>query len=173
MLGNILDLSFQLDKIDYRQPNFVHADLSSQELKQSMIDRDESLYVYFWRLYFAAMKDYASDPFGVNDMGAILASGRYYDLKTMLAYELTDLNQNGDFLGGESGSAIIAARNERALQVLRQQMDTDATRIGIFYGVGHLPGLEERLLDDFGLVHDKTVWIDAWQLGSAAEPRTD
>ena len=164
MLGNFLDLTFQLEHIDYRQPNFVHADLTAEELGQSMSDKGESLYVYFWRIYFASMKQYAKDPLGVNDMAAMLAAGENYDLKTRFAYELAGVTDVGDFLGGESGSAIITARNERALQVLRQQLDTDASRFGIFYGVAHSPDLEQHLLDDFGLVRDKTVWIDAWQL---------
>ena len=164
MLGNFLDLTFQLEHIDYRRPNFVHADLTAEELGQSMSDKGESLYVYFWRIYFASMKEYAKDPLGVNDMAAMLAAGENYNLKTRFAYELAGVTDVGDFLGGESGSAIITARNERALQVLRQQLDTDASRFGIFYGVAHLPDIEQHLLDDFGLVRDKTVWIDAWQL---------
>ncbi len=165
MLGNLLDLTFQLEHVDYRQPNFVHADLSAQQLKQSMNDRGESLFVYFWRLYFASMKEYARDPLGVEGMATLLAAGKDYDLKTLFAYELVNLNEAGDFLGGENGSAIVAGRNERALQVLRQQLDTSATHFGIFYGVAHLPDLERHLLDDFDLIHHKTVWIDAWRLG--------
>lgn len=167
MLGNFLDLTFQLDHIDYRQPNLVHADLTAQELRQSMSDRGESLYIYFWRIYFASMKEYARDPLGVNGMAAMLAAGENYNLKTRFAYELARAMDVGDFLGDESGSAIIGARNERALQVLRQQLDAGGSRFGIFYGAAHLPDMEQRLQDDFGLVKDKTVWIDAWQLGSA------
>ena len=164
MLGNFLDLTFQLEHIDYRQPNFVHADLTARELRESMSDKGESLYVYFWRIYFASMKEYAKDPLGVNDLAAMLAAGENYDLKTRFAYELAGVTEVGDFLGGESGSAIISARNERALQVLRQQLDTDRRRFGIFYGVAHLPDIEQRLIQEFGLVRDKTVWIDAWNL---------
>lgn len=47
MLGNFLDLSFQLDQVDYSAANFVHADLSPRELQQGMIDRNETLYDYF------------------------------------------------------------------------------------------------------------------------------
>ncbi len=169
MLGKFLDLSFQLDEIDYTASNFVHADLSSQELRQSMIDRDESLYVYFWRLYFAAMKDYADDPYGIDNMTTMLTSGPGYSLKIAFAYELTELNNVGDFLGGESGSALISARNERALDILRLQFAARKKRVGIFYGAAHLPDMEQRLLHDFGFIQHKTVWIDAWRLGNLAQ----
>ena len=169
MLGNLLDLSFQLDEIDYTAYNFVHADLSPQELRRSMIDRDESLYVYFWRLYFAAIKDYADDPYGIDNMTTMLASGPGYSLKVAFAYELTDFNKFGDVLGGESGSALISARNERALEILRLQFASRKKRVGIFYGAAHLPDMEQRLLHDFGFIHHKTEWIDAWWLGDPAE----
>ena len=164
MLANFLDLSFQLDEIDYGAANFVHADLSPQELRQSMAERNESLYVYFWRLYFAAMKDYSRDPYGVNDLATMMASGVGYDLKTLFAFELASMSMSGDILAGDSGSALIGDRNQRALDVLRQQIDSRSRRVGIFYGAAHLPDLEQRLLRDFGLIHERTVWIDAWRL---------
>ena len=41
-MKNLLDLSFQLDEIDYTASNFVHADLSPTELFESMDERGES-----------------------------------------------------------------------------------------------------------------------------------
>jgi hypothetical protein len=168
MLGKLLDLTFQLDEIDYSAANFVHADLSPQQLEQSMIDRDESLYVYFWRLYFMAMQDFARDPYGVDDLATMVASGQGFDLKTVFAHELTNFSMAGDFLAGDSGSAVIGARNERALEVLQQQIESRKKRVGIFYGAAHLSDLEQRLLTEFGLIHHKTVWIDAWKLADQA-----
>jgi len=165
MLGNFLDLSFQLDQVDYSAANFVHADLSPRELQQSMIERNETLYDYFWRLYFAAMQDYASDPLGVDDLATLLTSGNGYDIKTVLAYELVKISKAGDILAGESGSAVISGRNERALEVLRLQIASRNKRIGIFYGAAHLPDMERRLRSEFGFIRHKTVWIDAWLLG--------
>ena len=173
-LTKLLDLSFQLDKINYDRANFVHADLSPTELKQSMEDRGESLYVYFWRLFYASVDTYAKDPLGWNDMQKIsnvLSTGQDDSLKTLIAYEMTDMDQIQDVLGEDSGSAIIGARNQRAIDVLQREIAAGAKRIGIFYGVAHMPDLEERLLDQVGLVYEETSWVDAWLLGSA--PVTD
>jgi len=167
MLTRALDLSFQLDEIDYRQTNFVHADLSSKELAQSMADRNESLYTYFWKVFFASMREYSKDPLGLSDwqlLVAMVKSDSDDTLKTMLAYELTNLDKIQEILGEDSDSAIIGARNERAIEVLHQQLDAGASRIGIFYGVGHMPDLDARL-HAMGLVPAKTVWVDAWNLG--------
>ena len=166
-LTRVLDLSFQLDEIDYSQPNFVHADLSPTEFRQSMEDREESLYVYFWRIFFASINEYAKDPLGLRDMqllSSMITSGQDNSLKTMMAYEMTNIDAVQDILGEDSDSAIVGARNERAIEVLRSQLDAGARRVGIFYGVAHMPDLEERLLNEVGLSYSKTTWVDAWQL---------
>jgi len=168
-LTRLLGLSFQLDEINYDRENFVHADLSPSELKQSMEDRGESLYVYFWRLFYASVDNDAKAPLGLNDIqkiSSVLSAGQDDSLKTLIAYEMTDMGQLQDVLGEDSGSAIIGARNQRAIDVLQREIAAGAKRIGIFYGVAHMPDLEERLLDQVGLEYEKTSWVDAWLLGS-------
>ncbi len=170
MLKGMLDLSFQLDEIDYSKPNFVHADLSPEELSASMDERNESLYVYFWRVFYASMDEYAKDPLGMRDwkaLSALLTADADNAIKIMMAYEMTDLKQIRKILGDDSDSAVIGARNERAIEVLRSKLNarTDMMRIGIFYGVAHMPDLEERLVNELGLVRREIVWIDAWNLG--------
>lgn len=171
-MTKLLGLSFQLDEINYDQANFVHADLSPAELRQSMDDRGESLYVYFWRIFFASLDNYARDPLGLKDwemLSAVLSADQDDAFKTMIAYEMTNINQVRDVLGEDSGTAVIGARNQRAIDVLQREVDSGAKRIGIFYGVAHMPDLEERLLDQLGLKYDNTTWVDAWQLGASSE----
>jgi len=173
-MTKLLDLSFQLDEINYDQANFVHADLSPDELRQSMADRGESLYVYFWRIFFATLDEYAKDPLGLRDMkmlSTMVASGQDDSLKTMIAYEMTNMDQVQDILGEDAGSAVIGARNQRAVDVLKREIDAGSQRIGIFYGVAHMPDLEERLLNQLGLRYVGTDWVDAWQLGDTGNDR--
>ena len=170
-MTKLLDLSFQLDEIDYDAPNFVHADLSPQELRASMADRGESLYVYFWRIFFASLNEYAKDPLGLRDwemLSAVVTAEEDSALKTMIAYEMTNIDQVRNVLGDDSESAVIGARNQRAIDVLKREVDAGAKRIGIFYGVAHMPDLESRLIEQLGLYYKTTTWVDAWQLGSPA-----
>lgn len=167
-MTKLLGLSFQLDEINYDQTNFVHADLSPEELRQSMADRGESLYVYFWRIFFATLDEYAKDPLGLQDLqtlSTMVASGQDDSFKTMIAYEMTNIDRVQDILGEDSDSAVIGARNQRAIDVLKREVDAGAKRVGIFYGVAHMPDLEERLLDQLGLEYSATDWVDAWRLG--------
>ena len=63
-----LGLSYQLYEVDYDKPNFVHADLSPDELAASMEERGESMYVYFWRLFYASVNEAARDPLGLEGL---------------------------------------------------------------------------------------------------------
>lgn len=167
-MTRLLDLTFQLDEIRYDAANFVHADLSPEELRASMDERGESLYVYFWRIFFATLDEYAKDPLGLRDMrllSGMLSADQDESFKTMVALEMTNLDAVQDMLGDDSDNAVIGARNQRAIDVLRREIEAGATRIGIFYGVAHMPDLEERLLDQLGLTYVSTDWVDAWLLG--------
>lgn len=164
-----LGLSFQLDEIDYSAANFVHADLSPTEFAQSMVDRDESLYVYFWRMFYASINEAAKDPLGLRQMRGLrsgFGSGQDNPFKVAFAYEMTNVDTISGALGGGNGSAIIEARNERAIEVLERALADGHRRVAIFYGVGHMPDLQQRLIDELKFDYDRTLWLNAWRLQS-------
>ena len=170
-LKDMLDLSYQLDEIAYDAANFVHADMTSDMLRKSMEERDESLYVYFWRAFFAAMDDYARDPLGLRDLQVVsgaLTSGRGNALKIALAHDLVSTSFSSDVFGGENGSALIEARNEHAIEVLKEQIGAGNRQLGIFYGAAHMPDFERRLRDELGLEKTNVEWIDAWRFAEPA-----
>lgn len=168
-----LGLSYQLDEIDYTKANFVHADLSPDELSASMDERGESLYVYFWRLFYASINEASRDPLGLRDwrmVAAMLDEDQDNALKAAFAHEMTRVDLVRNAIDGESGSAIIESRNGRALEVLRGQLDAGAERVGIFYGVAHMSDFDKRLREDFGFEPVETTWIDAWDLINGNPP---
>jgi len=171
-MKNMLALSFQLDEVNYGVGNFVHADLSPTELSDSMDERGESLYIYFWRLFYASFDQYAKDPLGLQNMtlfSAMLSADSDNAFKTMLAYEMTDLEKTSEILGDDSQSAVIGARNQRAIDVLKTQLESGDKRIAIFYGVAHMPDMEERLLQQLDLLYLDTTWVDAWRLDTRGD----
>ncbi len=162
-----LDLAYQLEEIDYTPDNFVHADLSPEELSDSMDERGESLYVYFWRMFYASMNQYRRDPMGTRDtqiLAQAMASGHESPMKVMFAYHMADPRMMRDMLGKDADNAIIGARNQRAIDVLKAQLEQSAGHYGIFYGVAHMPDFEERLIEQLDLRYDRTIWVDAWRL---------
>ena len=170
-LKEMLGLTYQLDGIAYDAANFVHADMTSDMFRKSMEERDESLYVYFWRAFFAAMDDYARDPLGLRDLRIVsgaITSGRGNALKITLAHDLVSTSFGPDVFGGENGSALIEARNEHAMEVLKEQIGAGKRKLGIFYGAAHMPDFERRLLDELGLEKIAVEWVDAWRFANPA-----
>lgn len=166
-ITSILELSFQLEEIDYTRPNFVHADLSHVELFEYMKAKDESLYTYFWRLVYASVREYGRDPLGLRNADALratLKARRHSNsLKLMMAYEFANLDRIEGMLGDDSESALIGARNQRAIDVMNREIENGAMRLGIFYGAAHMRDLENRMLAE-GYVPVDVDWIDAWAL---------
>ncbi|MGH8196208.1 MAG: hypothetical protein ACREQ8_17700 [Woeseiaceae bacterium] len=171
-MKDMLGLAFQLDEIDYGAANFVHADLTSDMLAQSMADRGESLYVYFWRLVYQAIDEYASDPLGLRDWRLLSSMLSTEDdaLKIAMAYEMVKATRTGDVLGGETGSALLAGRNAHAVRVLQDQIEAGGKRIGIFYGAAHMTDFEQRLLNELTLSKVKVEWVDAWRFAAEGKP---
>jgi hypothetical protein len=65
---------------------------------------------------------------------------------------------------GTDGSTIITERNNRALEVLKDQLADGQDRLAIFYGAGHLGDMHDKLLEDFNLRPVSIEWLDAWDL---------
>ncbi len=171
-LTRALGLSFQLDEIDYGANNLVHADLSPDELLDSMEERGESLYVYFWRMFYASVQQASEDPLGLKSLSNLdtaLLADTDNPLKVAFAYEMTNVRTLGNALEGTSGSAVIAARNQRAIEKLVERMDLGDTQVGIFYGVGHMPDFERRLVSDMRFEYEGTRWVNAWRLDEPAD----
>jgi hypothetical protein len=166
-ITRLLDLSFQLDEIDYTLPNFVHADLTAGELAQSMSERGESTFTYLSRLFTASADDYALQAAvaeGPGILATLFSPDRPRLLRNLMASSMLDVASYSRIIEGESGSALVGARNARALRVLADRIRGGDRQIAIFYGVAHLPDLAQRLESDIGLRRRAASWIDAWDL---------
>jgi hypothetical protein len=166
MIKSVLDLSFQLEEIDYTRPHLVHADMSPEEFAKSMEDRGESFLQIFFRMMgqAASQSGRADVPSDRELLLALLAPDRALQLKRILAGQFEDLEGQMAVFEGPTGSTLISERNKRALDVLRKQQQLGRKSIGIFYGAGHLADMATRLQDDFGLQHHSTRWVRAWDL---------
>ena len=172
-ITRLLDLTFQLDQVDYSQANFVHADLTPEALAQSMSDRGESIMTYLSRL-LTASADQESMPLAAVGGGGMLAilfsPDRARLLKTLFARSILDIENFSRIIEGESGSSLVGARNARAVEVLKDRIRRGDRHIAIFYGVAHLPDLASRLESDIGLTESGVSWIDAWDLQETMTP---
>jgi len=166
-MTDFLGLVFQLDAIDYQRPNFVHADMSPEEFTRSMEEKGENLWTMFFRAFGYEFARSQARQSGSNDLDflrALFSKDRQLEMKRLFAEQLAeDVEGQIRALEGPQGSPLISGRNEKVLEVLREQIAQGHRRIAIFYGAGHMYHFHERLVE-LGLVPVKTKWLNAWDL---------
>ena len=167
-MKELLSLEFQLEKIDYTKANFVHADMTPEEMAKSMKDRGESVLTMLFKMMGAGFAQQARGKTNdVEVLMALFAPDRSVRLKRILAKQVTDLETLNSSLAGKDGSStLIGERNRKALAVMKREVEKQGRRrIAIFYGAGHLADFERRLEKDFGMKPSGDPrWLTAWDL---------
>lgn len=178
-----LNLDFQLDRVDYAPKNFVHADLDAETFAERQAARGENMATMMINTMLHEMSRAANDPnggaaadVGVMDLiAALQAPDRARQLKLVLAKQFEQMDSALDAMGGPGGSVILDERNKQAMKVLREQLDAGKKHVGIFYGAGHMRGMEELMVDLMGFKPEgQPMWLTAWDLSDpkAAKPAT-
>lgn len=168
-LKSMLDLEHQLECVDYTVRNLVHADMSPDEFASKMKERNEGWVQMALRMMgqSAAMQSRESQRGGEARMLlALFARDRQMRLKRIMAEQMADSDGALAALDGpDGGSTIIAERNKKALQVLDREIGGGKKKIAIFYGAGHLPDFDKRLVAERGFERGSERWLTAWALG--------
>jgi hypothetical protein len=165
-LKKLLELSFQLEEVDYTTDNLVHADLSPEEFQRKMEQRGESFFKLLMRMMTAAaaQTDNKSLPSDKELIFAFFSPNRALQLKRVMARQFENLEAQMNLIQGPDGSTIITERNKRALEVLKRRLEEGDGKIAIFYGAGHMSDFAERLQQEFQLSAGETQWLQAWNL---------
>lgn len=168
-MKGLLDLEHQLEVVDYTPANFVHADMSAEQLFATMEARDEGLLKLYFRMLGqgiaeqtkAAAKGESAE---LDLMRAMFSDDRPRRMKVALAGQLTQLEGLLTSFGGEKGTTLIHERNRVALDVLERELAAGQRRVAVFYGAGHLTDMDKRLRERFGLRQTGKEWLRAWDL---------
>ena len=164
-MTQVLELSFQLNDIDYTASNFVHADMTPEQFSESMQQRGETIFKVFFRMLGHAISQQGSAANSdVRLLFALFDKNRALALKRVLAEDFQNVEGSLTAINGPDGSTLITERNKVALQVLRDKIKAGHKKLAIFYGAGHMSDFEQRLRDDFALVPTETIWLTAWNL---------
>ncbi len=172
-MKNMLQLEHQLQYVDYQKENFVHADMSPEDFSKSMAERGESFMTMFFRMMGQAIARQNKNPQRSTDLEILMAlfdPDRAIVLKRLMAEQFEDLEGAMDALDGPGGSTILTERNKVALKGLSKQIKDGKKKIGIFYGAGHMPDMEERLVKEFDLKRHDERWLTAWDLRDKPKP---
>jgi hypothetical protein len=172
-LKDMLALEHQLSRIDYTQPNLVHADMSPEEVSKSMSDRGESVVSMMFRMMGHGIaqqtKLEAQGKTPQADLfGALFSRDRAGAMKRMFAEQFESLEDMMQALDGPQGSTLITERNKVALAKMGEEIAAGKKKIAVFYGAGHLGDMEKHVIADYQLQRDGEQWLTAWTLDKSA-----
>lgn len=171
-LTRLLGLTFQLNEIDYFPDNFVHADLSPDELVRSMARRGESpqkMVAQLLRESLNQSTDISPTDALALDVALARASVRPPSLAEQLlirrvfATSFQNFEKLTTSFAGPDGSSLIQVRNQRALEVAQKLLRQGKKRVAVFYGAGHMLDMEQRLLKA-GFRKRRVDYLKAWKL---------
>jgi hypothetical protein len=165
-MRSTLKLESQLQCIDYRAKNFVHADLSTDGFFEKQEEKKEN-FLSFW-MKAALTQAATADPAKANSdmtliMTLLMSKDSSTDLKRLIGSEFDRVENLMAGVEAGNGTAIIGERNKHALEVMEKQIAAGKKKIAIFYGAAHFPDMEQRLLK-MGYQLKKTEWEKAWDI---------
>lgn len=172
-MRDTLKMQFQVDGIDYRASNFVHDDMFYEDFQRLQDERGESMLKLMFRsaMHEAMRKRDPNEPAPVT-LGDLLVARNSPDparqYRLILGRQFASVDRQLAGMEGPNGSVIITERNRVALSGLDQQLSDGQADIAIFFGAGHMPGLEQGLLDrQFHFV--TRHWVTAWSISPPAD----
>ena len=165
-MQSVLGLEFQLDHIDYTKKNFVHADMSPTEFAESMTKNEESVSGYALRAIGQSMAMQSAGK-GGNNMSLLMAmfsKNKEIKMRQMFAEQMQEMEGGLIMFEGKDGSTIIDHRNAKCMEILDREIKSGKKNLAIFYGAGHLPDMQRRLMSDFKMKRAGQYWLQAWSL---------
>ncbi len=163
-MKDMLNLEYQLEKIDYMAENFRHADMSPDEFVDDLERRGDSVWKMLARMMGAGMATQAKG----GDAGLLMAlfsKDRSMMMKRAMASQLLDIEMVTAGMDDANGeNTLIKGRNKKAFEILTKELDAGSDSVAVFYGAGHLPDMAERLESEFEMEEQDTSWLDAWDL---------
>lgn len=165
-----LGLASQTDQINYRRPQFVHADLSPAQMWRAIEERGDDAVTLTLSAVADLMRENNRRPSrptgGMDSLGAELlellaADDGSLALRRLLAREIA---REGGELGETLHTILITDRNAACMRVLGRELQAGKKRIGVFYGAAHMADFHHRLVHDLGWRRVHTAWRTAWDL---------
>jgi hypothetical protein len=175
VVKSVLELELQTERIDYTKKNFVHADLSPNQMAEAIRKRGDDCLTLFLGVTADMLRqqnlreankpkspDRNEEDFDI--LSLLLDPEGPVKIKRMLAQQFEDLQSPTSGLGQTLSTILVADRNEAALKVFQKELAKGKKKIAIFYGAAHMPDFDKRLRTDFGLKPKSEQWLTAWDL---------
>ncbi len=173
----LLGLESQTEQIDYTRQNFVHADLSPEQMAEAIRKRGDDGVTLFLSITADMLRqqnlrdqkrdkeagkkaeEEDFDPLALLDDPEAMKK-----LKRLLAEQLAQSVDPQGGLGETLTRILVKDRNAAAMRVFQKELASGKKKIAIFYGAAHMPDFDRRLREDFGLKRQGEQWLRAWDL---------
>jgi hypothetical protein len=174
-LPEILDLDYQLKRINYLAKNFVHADLSPDAMAKAIKSRGDTGASVTLKVMMdllsetgrqaenRAKKNHGVDFSELQLLAALIDPDRPMALKRLMADQM-EMIETGTGLGATLDTILVKDRNSAAIKVLGDQLRKGTMRIAIFYGAAHMPDFDHRLTSDLKFTREGMTWDRAWDM---------
>jgi len=145
--------------------------------------RGESITGLMIKSMLQEMMDPANDDDPTGGFGPLLLALSNPDkargLKMMLGEQFGRMDDMLAGMEGPDGSVLLTERNKACMKVLSDCLAKGDRKIGIFYGAGHLRGMEKIMTSQMGFEQvGEPKWRIAWDMSGppttapAAQPTT-
>ena len=171
--GTYLNLTFQLGAIDYRKPNMVHADATTEEFAKMQLERGENMVTLFARAMQAQMGGPVNsaamqelDTFGL--IRILMSDDSAAEFKKSLAKVFDQMEAMTAAMEGKDGTVVLGGRNALVVSKVKAVLaGRKQRRIAVFYGGAHMPGIEAALVGDMQAKPAQEEWLAAWTMPKA------
>ena len=166
-MRDALQLAGQIEHIDYAAKNFVHADMSLEQFQKMREEKQEGflqLYLRVLSAYNKMAREGDDDPEAASlalIVQILMNRDNPNELKRAVAAQFDQVERLMRKMEEGEGTVIITERNRVAFEVLDKQLAAGKKKLGIFYGAGHLPDMEKRLIER-GFKKTGSEWLRAW-----------
>jgi len=162
-LANALGLQFQLDGIDYSKGSWRNSDMTVQQVQRRLEEAGADGGALFGLLEGSSVQaKLAGLVIGLIGSNKTMSSmGKVMMLEMLSHADELLLAQPGDL--GKMMEVLLLDRNQVVVDDLKAIGEgADAPQsIGVFYGAGHLPDMEMKLVDQLGYRFAQERWLPA------------
>jgi hypothetical protein len=145
-------LEFQLDGIEYDRPHFVHADLTVEEVLTGDLSDFEPAIRLANQLLGGHLEGTGPE-----------AEERRAAAKKAFARVMGMLGSRAAVLFGPQMTEVLIHQRDAVVIERVKELPAGTKHAAVFYGAGHLPDLEQRLVAE-GYRRAGARWLDAWRI---------
>ena len=168
-MGKGMQLAHQVDSVDYRKPNFVHADMTPEEWEEALDKLGKSL---IGELISGGTpepdREAEAKKRQLDIVGAFRTGRGAHEVRIMGARMIAEPDKSN-----AEPTVLIEGRNKKCLAVLEKQLALGKKKIGIYYGAAHMADMERRLTKEMGFTKVSEEWIVAWDCSASRFPTVE